>query len=524
MAKSQYSDPIAYEDDVLVRLGLRRQPTTWRAVIKAIYGSQLTDEELAIYRRLSGGLDPRPNGAKRVLLVFGRRSGKSTAAARIGWFEATQRDHYRFLEPGQVGSVSIVAQDLAGADQVLKYTQGLAGLPPLKRKHVARIPVESVDFKDGIRVEKVAASEQAVRSRTAVTVICDEISYWDQTGPDEDRKVMAALTPSLLAGPSAPTRRLIAITSAGYQRGLAHEIWQRDFGRADAPWLVLSGSTLDLRPDLDPKEIEDDCAGDPYKKAREYESKWGDLTASGFFTPDMIAACVDPLRTSATPIPYADGAKHFLAIDPSFERDMFAIAVVRSHLAKVGDDRKRRTDLCLLEAHQPKPGAPLSVHVIARRVATVAAEYQVTRVFSDQHASAPLAEALREYGLKLEKRSWHSGAGDDSKAARFSSVREAMIAKELTLPNDPDLIRELQSIVSEPLPNGGLKIRGKGKNDDRAHAVVLATSEALLKSPGLITKSLHPWEKYQRDMRDHQFAMLFGAATYRPGMPTSGMW
>ncbi len=506
-----FIDPIQYEDQVLVPLGLRAQPIAWRAVIKAIYGSPLSDDELTIYRRLSGGVDPPIGGSKRVLLVFGRRAGKSTAAARIAWFEATQRAHYKYLEPGQIGSVSILAQDLSGAEQVVNYTQGLAGIPALKRKHVARIPVETVELKNGLRVEKVTASEQAVRSRTAVAVVADEIAYWDHVGPDEDRKVMAALTPSLLASNDAPPRRLIAITSAGYQRGWAHETFKRDYGRPDAPWLVLLGSTLDLRPDIDPAEIEADCAGDPYKKAREYESQWGDLTASGFFTPEIVRTCVS---TDARHENALDGVRYQVAIDPSFQHDLFALAVACSTKDRIPDDpnlgRVRKTRIVYTKAWQPRPNHPLQPSILAREIAQVCRRYNTSTVYSDQHEANTLAELLRGYGIKLVKRSWNA-QGEDSKTARFMAVRQAMNEGALLLPDDPDLVRELLSIVASPTPSGGTKIEGSGKNDDRAHAAILAASEALATSPSIATSTMHPWEKNEELQRARRIGlMLYG--------------
>ena len=511
---ASFADPIDYEDRVLVPLGLRAQTPAWRAVIKGIYGSPLTDDELAIYKRLSGGLEPRAGGAKKVLLVFGRRAGKSTAAARLAWFEATQRDHWKYLEPGQIGSVSVVAQDLAGATQVVNYAQGLAEIPSLKRAHVSKVPVETIELKNALRVEKVTAAEAAVRSRTAVTVVADELAFWDHSGPDEDKRVMRALEPSLLASSNMPTRRLIAITSAGYRRGLAFEIFERDYGKDNAPWLVLHGSTLDLRPDLTMADLEEECAGDPGKLQREYLSQWSDLAASGFFSPETIKAAVSPKARE----PYArEGVRYYVAIDPSFQHDAFALAVACSTRELIPGDlhgtRTRQTRIVHTTAWQPKKGSPLQPSILAQRVAEICRRYGTNVVYSDQHEANTLAECFRRYGIKLVKRSWHSGQSDDSKAGRFLAVRQALNDGALLLPdNDPDLVTELLSIVSYPLPSGGIRIEGASKHDDRALAMVLAASEALASTPTIASASMTPWERNERADRMRRLALAaYGA-------------
>lgn len=509
--RAQYKDPIEWEDAVLVPRGLRRQTRAWRAAVKAIYGSPLTDDELVIYKRLSGGVEPPVGGSKRVLIIGGRRGGKSSAAGRIATFEATQRDHGRYLEPGQIGSVSILAQDLSGATQVVNYAQGLAKLPEIAHD-VADIPVETVLFRRGLRLEKVTASEQAVRSRTAVFVVADEIAYWDSQGPDEDRKVMAALTPSLLASDAAPTRRLIAITSAGYTRGWAYETYSAYHGVPDAPWLVLSGSTLDFRPDLDPAEIDADCAGNPQKKAREYESRWSNAVAESYFDEAKLRACVDDgvRRTEAE-----DGVRYHVAIDPSFQRDLFAIAVACSKNLPIPSDpnrkRQRQTEIVYCDAWQPRPNQPLSPAEMAARVAAVCARFGTRTVYSDQHAAIPLAEALRSHGIRLVKRVWHAGHAPDSKANRFEAVREAVNGGTFRMLDDKPLLTELLSVVSEPMANNGIRISGSAKHDDRAHAAVMAASEALAAAPSTPAKSLTRWERQERDTRWARLRMAIGA-------------
>lgn len=500
----RYADPIAYEDAELVPRGHRAQTPQWRAIIKAVYGSPLTPDERATFLRLSGGVEPPAGGTKRALIVVGRRGGKTSAGARIAWYEATQVPHGSFLEAGQIGTVSVVAQDLAGAQETINYGKGIAAIPAF-RKRVRDVKAESIELTSGITIAKVTASEQAARSRTSVCMILDEVAYWDHTGPDEDRKVIAALTPGLLVSGDAPTRRIIALSSAGYQRGWAYETFQRDYGRTGAPWLVIHASTLDMRPDLDPAEIDADCEQDPGKKAREYFSVWGDLTSTGLYSRAVVESCISS-DLSAHPKP---GLTYRVAIDPSHERDLFSIAVACSESVLVPGDmnqnRVRHTSIVHIDAWQPTPGHPISPDVAAARIAKVCERFGCNTVVTDQHSFVPMSEALRKYGLRLTKRAWHSN-GEDSKASKFGAVKEAMCQGAFSIPNDVALIREFLSVTSVPLANGGMRVEGRDKNDDRVCAAVLAASEAMAVRPQIADGTLTPYERSQRGARERRLA------------------
>ena len=85
----RFIDPIEWEDT----LPIRPSSLAWRAVVKAIYGSPLTDEEHALFLQLSGGREPPVGGAVEVEGVIGRRGGKSETNARVAVFECTQVQH-----------------------------------------------------------------------------------------------------------------------------------------------------------------------------------------------------------------------------------------------------------------------------------------------------------------------------------------------------------------------------------------------------------------------------------------------
>src|SRR5438067_1067025 len=60
--------------------------TVWLVVLKAIFGLQMTSEDLAIFSRHTGRETPPAGGSKETYLIIGRRGGKSFISALVTCF------------------------------------------------------------------------------------------------------------------------------------------------------------------------------------------------------------------------------------------------------------------------------------------------------------------------------------------------------------------------------------------------------------------------------------------------------
>ena len=101
-----------------------------KMALKAVYGLELTDEELELFSLTTGLTEYRPEEREEVTFLLGRRSGKSDKlASNIAIFEATIREHK--LTPGQIGVVMCVAQEKRRQAKIVhRYIEA-----KLKRSH-----------------------------------------------------------------------------------------------------------------------------------------------------------------------------------------------------------------------------------------------------------------------------------------------------------------------------------------------------------------------------------------------------
>jgi len=75
----------------------------WHSIWKATLGEPLSDEELAVFKELTGREKP-PEKTKELWAICGRRSGKSQTAALLAVVLSFFRDYRPFLSAGERGT------------------------------------------------------------------------------------------------------------------------------------------------------------------------------------------------------------------------------------------------------------------------------------------------------------------------------------------------------------------------------------------------------------------------------------
>ena len=113
-------------------LGLSISPAQ-RALLKAIYGLPLDEDEHAIFRDCTGRETYSAQPFSEVTVVAGARAGKdSRIAAPIVCYEAVFGGHEHHLARGERGVIPLVAQDARAAKIAFGFiSQYLTGSPLL---------------------------------------------------------------------------------------------------------------------------------------------------------------------------------------------------------------------------------------------------------------------------------------------------------------------------------------------------------------------------------------------------------
>ena len=168
--------------------------------------------------------------------------------AALAVYLAALCTHAHHLARGQRGYVLIVAPDLKQAGELIGYCRGIFQSPLLKQL-VLRETSEEIELRNGIAIRVQTPNYRRIRGFTAVAAILDEAAFWlDENTAQPDFEVLNAVRPCL----ATTGGLLVAISSPHARKGILWEAYQRDYGEAGDPGiLVAKGSTLDFNLDRD---------------------------------------------------------------------------------------------------------------------------------------------------------------------------------------------------------------------------------------------------------------------------------
>lgn len=261
----------------------------WRVLLIAIVGEELTEDERAIFRDLTGRDYEPGEPVEEFWAVIGRRGGKTRAMAVLTAYLAACVDHRDSLAPGERGVIPLLAASTQQAASAFAFVEGIFAVAPNLKDLVEGATSDTLSLTTGIDIQVRPASYRTIRGITAVAAICDEIAFWrsdDSANPD--REILKALRPSL-ATTGGP---LIYISSPHAKRGELYNTFKRHFGPGGhALILVAKAPSRTMNPSLSQRVVDRANEADPEAASAEYGAEFrGDLEV--FVSRETIEACV----------------------------------------------------------------------------------------------------------------------------------------------------------------------------------------------------------------------------------------
>lgn len=366
--------------------------STWRWVMRAIYGLPIRSEKGREFIKQVTGRDPdqlNPDGYSQVLALTGRRSGKSKSLAAVGAFEGALAGHEERLSPGEIGMVAVISPTKHQSNIVKTYIQGIFNSSAVLRNEIKKETATGLELRSGIHIGILAGDFRTVRGFTLLAAIVDELAFFgidiETSRIKSDTELIAALRPGL----ATTGGRLIGLSSVYAKRGLAYSTWQRDFGQDAAQHsLVIHAPSKVMNPTLDQRHIDAAIADDYSKGNAEFNSIWRDDV--GLFIPrevveSLVMKGVDELQ------PRRD-QKYWAFVDVSGGRgDAAALAVA----AKVDGE--------LTIHHVGHWKAPFDPERVVTEMVATLKRYGLSRVVGDNYAGEWVASAFTKRGIKYAR-------------------------------------------------------------------------------------------------------------------------
>lgn len=443
-----------------------RKPQTWSAwlcFLRAVFGLPLLSSDGYLYAQCTGrGASPE-SAVSEAWLICGRRSGKSFIAALIAVFLACFRSYKQYLAPGERGVVMVLACDRKQARVVFRYIQALVTHIPMLAQLVVLPKAESIELNNGIDIEVHTASFRAVRGRTVVAAICDEIAFWrsdDSANPD--REILDAIRPAMATIPNA---MLICLSSPYSRRGELYRTFERYYGDSNSQVLVWRADTLTMNPTVSERVISDAYDRDATAAATEYGAEFRtDLSTA--IDEALIDAAIDtgvlmrePTRAFGTPSLYT--YRGFVDAAGGSGADSYTVGIAHNERGNAVLD-------ALLEIRPP-----FSTSTATEQVAVLLKRYGISHVTGDRYGGDWPAQELLKHGISYT-------ASEFSKSEIYLEVIPLFSAGRVRLLANERLLAQLRQLERRTGRSGRDSVdHTPGSHDDIANAACGALLRAV---------------------------------------------
>ena len=306
--------------------------SAWRILLIAAMGEALTDDERAIFTKLTDR-EKEPGEMVEVLLVVaGRRSGKTKAMSVLSVYLSTLCDWSDDLSLGERGVALFMAPTERQAVVAHRFSAELVDSVELLRSTVESRANSTLALKRGIDLETQPASWRHSRGFTSICVALDECAFL-RTGDDAanpDTEIVAALKPSL-ATTSGP---MLLTSSPSHMDGIVYRLWKKHYGAAGDPrCLVVHADSRSLNPSLRQSVIDRAYEDDPVGAAAEYGAEWRE-PFSAYLSREQVERCVERGISLRARLP---GIQYVCFVDPASGTGTDSFAACIAHKARDKD-------------------------------------------------------------------------------------------------------------------------------------------------------------------------------------------
>lgn len=439
----------AIDDPALFAPGFRNPATwaAWRAFLAALFGLPLTDEQRKVVRQCTDRDEATADAASEAALVCGRRAGKSFVLALIAVFLACFRDYRCYLQPGERGTVLVIAADRRQARTIFRYIRALLTRVPMLARMVERETADTFDLVNEVSIEVGTASFRSVRGYTVVAALCDEVAFWQTDDAAEpDYAVLDALRPAMSTIPGA----MLLLASSPYApRGALHDMHRRYFGKS-GPILVWQAPTRTMNPTVPQRIIDEAMERDPASALAEYGAQFRNDIAA-FVPREVVQACVDE---STFERPYDPKYGYVAFVDPSGgSSDSMTLAI--GH---------REGDMVVVDVVR-EIVAPFDPESATEEFARLLRSYGLRHVTGDRYAG----EWVRQ---SFEKRQIQYALSELPKSGLYVDLLPKLNSKTIRLVDNPRLVNQIAALERRTSRGGKDSIDHPPQgHDDLANAV-----------------------------------------------------
>ena len=421
--------------------------SSWRAVLKAAFALELSDDERLLFASLAGGRSLPTTRVSELWCVAGRRSGKSRIASAVSCWLACAAPRDR-LASGEIGEVVLISPARDQANTLFSYCLGFLELSPVLKQEIESVTRTEIRLRGNVVLSTRAGNFRTLRGRSLLACVLDEVAFLrDETSAYADVETYRALLPAL----STTGGMLIGISTPYRRVGLLHQKHKDYFGVDDASTLVVAGGSQAFNPTLATSVIDRARASDPEGSRAEWDAEFRSDLAS-FLDDSLLSAIVDYSRPLE--LPPVHSKKYSGFVDPSGGRhDAFTICI--GH--KAGDA------FIADVIWGTKP--PFDPAEVAATYSALVKDYRISQVHGDNYSGDWVVNAFKDNGIRYQR-------SEKPKSQLYLEALPLFTRELISIPDLPPLLKELRLLERQTHRSGKHFVdHGRYGSDDFANAL-----------------------------------------------------
>jgi hypothetical protein len=453
--------------------------SSWRVLLIASVGEELTEVERDVWRGLTGR-DHEPGVMVEIFeAIIGRRGGKSKAMAVLCVYLATLVDWSEEMSIGERGLALFLAPSERQAVNVYRYAEAIIRRSPLLAGLIEDRTQDTLTLSRGIDLEIQSASWRRARGSTCVAIVLNEAAFFHSAtdAANSDRELLIALRPSL----ATTGGMLMLTTSPNAMEGVVYDIFKRHHGpQGDARILVIQAETKALNPKIRDEVISRAYEDDPTSAEAEYGGQFRKLSTA-YLPRSIIEGAVDQQVTGRFVLP---GIQYFGHCDPSGGTGKDSMTLAVGH--KVLDPQGR--EIAVVDA-LAEVAPPFDTDEIVERFSGILKLWGINEITVDNYAAGWVVSSFARHGITV----LHNAI---STSDIYVNVIPQFMSKRVRLLNHQRSIDQLCGLRRKVGQAGHETVTHPSNGHDDLAAAICALLWRL--SPGASQSSGDHWCEYLR--------------------------
>jgi len=427
--------------------------------------------------------DPRNSFFRDIVLIIGRRAGKSFLSALIAVYEAYKliclKDPHAYYSDGKrkfTGDIWIVntaVTEKQAKTIIFSYIKDFIHECPIFEGKIGHETDDMIylltdtDIKNNEKTKNMGgrpkqgsiilacgnSNSPALRGHSTVACIYDEMAHYvDSSGKASAEEVYTAIEPSTSTFYKYGDGRNIVISSPDLPSGFFYEHYQS--AKTVETMLLFQIPTWDANPDHTKDSLKDKFDKNYDRAVAEYGAHFRRSGGNLYIPHVMIDEAIIRREGWYKQKNGNSGTEYYLHIDPAKNSDRWAVMV--GHMERKFDSVNRIFIEYAVEdfsqTFKADSGGVLDPDIIMDNfVIPLFSKFKIVSVTSDQMFSLEQQKKLRRKGIHFREMSYNGVM----KNKIYETMKDFFITGRVDLCNDDqELQGELKNIIQKQTPNG----------------------------------------------------------------------